>query len=220
MLIKFCGMTRAKDYLFASELGAGYAGFIFHPASPRAISPEAAYAITSQGGSGAPLNVGVFVDADVETIRSTANIAGLDVIQLHGNETPEMARRVSSATGLPYWKVIRLKEEKDLEAFSLFDTDVFLIDAFQEGVPGGTGKSIDLGLVKLALDAAASLGKQIIVAGGLAPHNVLSVLKMNPTGIDLNSGVEVSPGVKDHEAMKSVMKIFIPFSAESPLTLF
>lgn len=199
MKLKFCGLTRALDYQKAGALGADFAGFIFHPASPRYVTPEIVKALGGDGPLAIP-KVGVFVDGTLEEIKLAAQMAGLSVIQLHGPQTPEFAK----ALGMPFWKVIRLKTEADLAAYEDFATDTFLLDAFKAGVPGGTGKTIPLNLLNLAIQRGRDLGKKIWVAGGLNPDNLAEILSLNPWGVDVNSGVESEPGVKDHGLMERV----------------
>jgi phosphoribosylanthranilate isomerase len=202
-LVKFCGLTRRHDYHAAVAAGAAFTGFIFHPPSPRFLSPDAAAALTRDPPPQQHLRVGVFVDATAREISETFKRADLHIAQLHGNETPDFARDL----GVPYWKAVRLRTADDLSVFESHPTDTFLIDAWHPAKQGGTGVALDLSLVAAALARARELGKRVIVAGGLSADNLAPVLTLGPWAVDINSGVETSAGVKDQKAMASVMEI-------------
>ncbi|MBN8215799.1 MAG: phosphoribosylanthranilate isomerase [Spirochaetes bacterium] len=203
VLVKFCGLTRRQDYHAAVAAGAAFTGFIFHPGSPRFLSPSAAAQLVEDPPPGPHRRVGVFVDATIEAIRGAAASARLDLIQLHGRESPEFAREL----GLPYWKAIRLREPGDLAILESHPTQTFLIDAWHPDRHGGTGRALDLDLVAAALARARTLGKRLVVAGGLSAENLAAVLALRPWAVDLNSGVEVSPGIKDPAAIGAVMDL-------------
>lgn len=202
-LVKFCGLTRRQDYHAAVTAGAAFTGFIFHPPSPRYLSPENAAALTQDPPPQEHLRVGVFVDATAGQIADAFASARLHLAQLHGDESPDFAR----ALGIPYWKAVRLRTVDDLSVFESHPTDTFLIDAWHPAKQGGTGIALDLSLVAAALTRARELGKRVIVAGGLNADNLAPVLALGPWAVDINSGVEASAGVKDHKAMASVMEI-------------
>ncbi len=199
--VKVCGLTNAGDYLGATAAGVDFTGFIFYSKSRRGVSIEQVQKIVSTAPANPPPKVGVFVNENPKFIRQTFASCSLDFVQLHGDEDAHFA----DSLGLPYWKVIRLKDESDLKVLEAFQTDLFLIDAFNQDLYGGTGERVDLQLLKKALIRAAGLGKKVMVAGGLNPENVAEIFALSPYGVDLNSGVEKSPGIKDLGRIKKVI---------------
>ncbi|MBW3628823.1 MAG: phosphoribosylanthranilate isomerase [Gemmatimonadetes bacterium] len=199
--IKICGLTRRSDAELAAAAGADYGGAILAPNGKRSITAEAAAEIFAD----LPLNrVGVFVDASVEETSRAARAARLDVLQLHGQETAETIRALRSAGSWVIWKAIRLRDPDDLtRALERFDgiVDGLLIDGWSPVAPGGTGTSFDW-------DALASTRAHIpdtlplILAGGLNSGNVArAIALLRPSVVDVSSGVELSPGVKDPAAV-------------------
>jgi phosphoribosylanthranilate isomerase len=189
--VKICGITNATDALMAAMAGADAIGFNFYRPSPRYIEPNRALSIRMV----LPpflATVGVFVDASAETVRETMDRCGLDYVQLHGRESPRMAEELS---GLRIIKAIRIGSEADLRDLERYRVDGFLLDAYVEGKPGGTGQAFDWDLVRLASSRA-----KIILAGGLTPENVgYAVRAARPYGVDVASGVEEEPGKKCRE---------------------
>ncbi len=189
--IKICGITNIDDALFCAECGADFLGFIFVPASPRRIEPERAGAIAKrlrQRGD-VPKLAGVFHDASVDYIREVSNVAGLDLVQLHGSESDEDIREIK----LPVIKTLHVSDKlpdthgTPMAAWLLFDT-------YDEHRAGGTGRHFDWSLL-----AAYERSKPFFLSGGLTPDNVVAAISMvRPDAIDVASGVEASPGVKDH----------------------
>ena len=207
LFVKVCGMTRRQDADLAADLGASAIGFIFWPGSPRYVTPEDAREIVRRKAAGVKA-VGVFVDEPVERVREIADQVGLDMVQLHGSEsavvvrdcvaqlksrptgTVPAGRDLSRAIGLI--KSIALNGSPvDLSGF---DEDVLiLLDAHDPARHGGTGRTIDW-------DAARGIARTrpTILSGGLNPDNVsAAVAAVQPYGIDVSSGVESAPGVKD-----------------------
>ena len=189
--IKICGITREDDALFCAECGADFLGFIFVPASPRYIEPEKAGAIAARlrESGHAPKFVGVFRDASTDYIRAISDVAGLDVVQLHGRETEDDI----SALGIPAIKTLHVGE-------TLPDTHAaptaawLLFDTYDERRSGGTGRRFDWALL-----ATYERSKPFFLSGGLNPENVVAAISLvRPDAIDVASGVEASPGVKDH----------------------
>lgn len=211
--VKVCGLTKAEDYLSAVAAGVDFTGFIFYQKSLRGVSVDQVKKILVGAPNKTPPKVGVFVNEAPGTIRRIVKDCGLDFVQLHGDEDAVFA----DALGLPYWKVIRLKEEGDLKIFEAFRTDTFLIDAFHRDLYGGTGERVDFEFLKKALARAANLGKKVMVAGGLDPENVEEVLALKPFGIDLNSGVETKPGLKDLAKIRAVISERDRFQKEQGL---
>ncbi len=203
--IKICGITRFQDALKAVELGADALGFIAYPHSPRYVSPETAAKIIAElQGVRDVRKVLVCVDAAPEQI--SAYIAcGIDTVQLHGSENADFAKKVGQLA--PHvWKALRPRSKDDVLAVRDYPCEALLVDAFSEKMPGGTGKRCDWELAKLAKSV---LGCNVILAGGLSPENIPeAVAKVRPWGIDVNSGVESSPGIKDHIKLERTFKLF------------
>jgi len=191
--VKICGITRLEDALAAARLGAHAVGFVFHPPSPRYIEPASAAAIVKKLPAFLT-TVGVFVDLDQETVRCTAALSGVDVVQLHGSESPEYCQGL----GLKWIKSFRIGSPEDLKLLAPYGADRdFLLDSSIEGLPGGTGRTFNW-------EWAAGAGRygRIILAGGLTPENVArAVALVNPVGVDVSSMVEKAPGIKDVDKM-------------------
>ncbi len=186
--IKICGLTRVEDARLAWELGASALGFVFHARSPRNVSTDQVTDIRRQLPPEA-FCVGVFVDRSVEDVHETARAAGLSAVQLHGFETPETCAELARL-GWPVIKVIRAEDEGRLDDFI---AATFLLDAAHPSLPGGTGLKADWGLA-----ARIAQTHPLILAGGLDPSNILEAIEtVHPAALDLSSGVEASPGVKD-----------------------
>jgi phosphoribosylanthranilate isomerase len=192
--IKICGITRLEDALMAADLGADALGFIFAP-SPRQVVPEIAREIISLLPPFVN-SVGVFVDEEQESVREIAAYCKLDLVQLHGNESSGYCK----ALGLKALKVIRVKDEKSIESMASYRGTVqgFLLDTYVKGLPGGTGKTFNWELAKQAKKYGP-----VILSGGLTPDNICEAIeKVKPYGVDVNSGVEASPGIKDPDKLK------------------
>jgi len=188
MIIKICGLKEIEHAVKAAELGADFLGFVFAE-SPRRITPEQALAIIRELPP-AVRKVGVFVDQTPRQINDIVSFCGLDLVQLHGRETPEDCRQISC----PVIKGFRVRDIDFLPEMRTYmdSVEMFLLDAYVPGLPGGTGKTFDWSLAR----KAAELGK-IILAGGLTPGNVrMAVTAAQPYGVDVSSGVETG-GVKD-----------------------
>jgi phosphoribosylanthranilate isomerase len=194
-IVKICGITSAGDALAAVNAGADALGFMFWPGSRRLVSlANAATIIRSLPPSVA--KVGVFVDPVEEEVRRTIAECGLDTVQFHGEETPEFCRRF----GLPVFKAFRIRDAASLKALPAYSQEVWLLDSYVAGQPGGTGASFDWDVAV----AAVKLGGRVILAGGLTPENVAeAVRKVRPYGLDVSSGVESEPGKKDPETMRA-----------------
>lgn len=195
--VKICGITNLEDALIAVDAGADAIGFVFAEQSPRSVSPQKAAAIIAKLP---PLvqTVGLFVDDDLERINWLADFCGLDIIQLHGDEDPdfctEIRRRII--------KVFRVKDAASLANLASYQVAGYLLDAWSAEAHGGTGKTFDW---DLAREAAAS--RPIIIAGGLTPVNVLDAVDIvRPYGVDVSSGVELSPGKKDPEKVRNFIR--------------
>tara|TARA_B100001123_G_C15344126_1_gene1036239 strand:- start:2663 stop:3298 length:636 start_codon:yes stop_codon:yes gene_type:complete len=188
--VKICGITRLADAISAVELGASAIGFIFYEKSPRAITLNDAHAISEKLPTNT-VKVGVFVNSPVDFIERSISNVPLDALQLHGDEPPQFCDQFN----LPVLKGIQISDEKSLREMKRFDVDGFLLDTASNGTYGGTGRTFDWSLID---DKSTEV--PIILSGGLRPENVLSAVEtVRPSAIDVNSGVESKPGVKDHE---------------------
>jgi len=204
--LKICGLTRVEDARLAWELGASALGFIFHPRSPRCVSTARVVEIRRALPPDA-FCVGVFVDRPAEEVNYIAKRAKLNAVQLHGHETPETCALVEP----PIIKVIRTEDEDRLDAFNV---TAFLLDAAHPTLLGGTGIQADW-----TLASRIALRKPLILAGGLDPKNIRAALEaVHPMALDVNSGVESAPGIKDPALLKSLFKQFEP-SGERPCLL-
>jgi phosphoribosylanthranilate isomerase len=195
--IKICGITNLEDALAAIEYGADALGFVFHPKSPRVVTPEIAKTIVSALPPFITI-VGVFVDEDKSKIEKIVMDVGIDIVQLHGTETPEtcqMCRKVI--------KAIRVKDLTDLESLRKYKVSAFLLDTYSPYTIGGTGQIFNW---DIAVEAK-KIGR-IILAGGLTPENVEEAIKwVQPYGVDIATGVEANKkGKKDHEKLKSFIE--------------
>ena len=190
--IKICGITRLEDALFAEAVGAHALGFIFYKKSKRYVEPQIAASIIER------LNpfiskVGVFVDENINTINQISSDIGLTHAQLHGGETPEIAQKIER----PVIKALNFTDTIS-EKIQLWEKYPILIDSGNAEKPGGTG-------ITLPWDSLKSIIKDrnIILAGGLNPENIISALKvLKPYAVDVSSGVEKSPGIKNKDLIK------------------
>jgi phosphoribosylanthranilate isomerase len=185
--IKICGITNVQDALEAASLGVDALGFIFAP-SPRRIEPSAAREII---GCLPPsvLKVGVFVNDELPEVRCIVDYCGLNMVQFHGQETPEYCRQVS----LPVIKAVRVKNLESLQEMEKYPFASILLDAWSPDQAGGTGKPFGW---EMALEALQK--RNFILSGGLNPMNVYqAVQRLKPVGVDVCSGVEQIPGKKD-----------------------
>lgn len=199
-LVKICGIKREEDAVAACLFGADMIGFIFYSKSPRFCPPDAAAAICGEVPAHVT-KVGVFVDAPEDEVRGTAALCGLDALQFSGGEGPDYIGRFAGR-----WKVIKafrvkdaLPTESEMEASG---ADYYLLDAYSRTDFGGTGR-------RFAWRSLSGLRRpeNIIVAGGLTPENVGELLEIvRPFAVDVSSGVELAPGVKDHEKMRAFIK--------------
>ena len=190
MMVKICGITNLEDAMASVESGASALGFNFYPKSPRYITPEAAAEITSKLPAGV-IKVGVFVNAQTE---ETARIAGLDVVQLHGDESPQQI-----PAGLRTWKAFRVTPEFDLSMLDEWPLEAFLLDA-PTAAYGGSGETFDW-------RRAHSTKHKIILAGGLDAANVgAAIAQAQPYGVDSCSRLEIAPGRKDHRKVSQFIQ--------------
>lgn len=196
--IKICGITRPEDGIEAARLGADAIGLVFYNESPRVVTPNQAAEIVAAIPPFVT-TVGLFVDPEPVNVEVVLAQVSLDLIQFHGNETPEFCRRF----GQPYLKAIRMREGVDLAAEQRRFSDArgLLLDTYQPGKPGGTGEVFEWG--RVPDDLAAS----IVLAGGLNPDNVAAAIQqVKPYAVDVSGGVEASKGIKDAAKMAAFFK--------------
>jgi len=195
--VKICGTTSLKDAFLAVESGADAIGFIFYKMSPRNISQKEAKEIILQLPPFIE-TVGVFVNETSDKINRIAEQCKLNSIQLHGEESPALCRRVKRKV----IKAFRVKNADSLKSIASYDVSGFLLDSYNDGSKGGSGQVFDWNL-------ALRVKKQgpVILAGGLNPYNIFTAIhRVKPYGVDVCSGVEKSPGIKDHEKIREFIK--------------
>lgn len=195
--VKICGITRLDDALCAIEAGADALGFNFYPGSPRFLRREQAQRLIEE----IPLihRVGVFVNADIQQVIDLAIDLSLDCVQFHGDESPEYCNQLAR----PWYKVFRLEQESELAKLSAYQSEWLMVDAYSKKARGGTGECArwDLAI------KAKTFGK-LILAGGLTPDNVEQAIRdVRPDAVDVASGVERSPGIKDPRKLERLIAI-------------
>ncbi len=195
--VKICGLTNYEDAAAAMDMGADLLGFNFYPKSPRYITPAKAAEIINKLPAFIDI-VGVFVNESIEQIQETKNLCQLDWIQLHGDEDPEFCKEFLSFD-VKIMKAIRVKDQTDVERAENFFTDAILLDAFDPEKYGGTGISFDWNII-------GHIGKRIFLAGGINPDNAVEAVKLGVYGIDICSGIEAEPGIKDHKKMRKLFE--------------
>ncbi len=195
--VKICGTTSLKDALLAIESGADAVGFIFYKESPRNISQKDVKDIVVQLPPFIE-TVGVFVNETSDKVNRIAEQCRLTAVQLHGDESPAFCRRVKRRV----IKAVRVKDAESLKGMSGYDVSGYLLDAFNEESRGGTGMVFDWNLALRAKKQGP-----VIIAGGLNPFNVYTAIhRVKPYGVDVCSGVEKSPGIKDPEKVGEFIK--------------
>lgn len=193
--VKICGVTSVDDAQAVVTAGADAIGLMFFEESPRHVSLAEAKVIV-ESLPPAVVRVGVFVNADESLVNRAVLECTLNVLQFHGEESPEFCSRF----GVMTLKAIRVKDEASLEELERFSTDGFLLDAFSTEARGGTGESFNWELARRATEC----GKPIFLAGGLTAENVAEAVRVvQPFAVDVSSGVESKPGHKDSEKMRA-----------------
>ncbi|MBN1444027.1 MAG: phosphoribosylanthranilate isomerase [Planctomycetes bacterium] len=189
-LVKICGLQTVGDARLCADLGAWAVGFVFHRPSPRFIEPEEAGRVAERLGGGVLL-AGVFVDWPLDRLNAVVAEVGLDAVQLHGDESPEYAAAVEAPE---VWKAFRVREGFDPAAVDAYGCcRRILLDAYHPSRPGGTGATFDWEIAR-----AVQKRRPVILAGGLSPANIADALRaVEPEAVDVSSGVELQPGVKD-----------------------
>ena len=212
--VKICGITNKEDALCAAGCGAAALGFIFYPPSPRYIKPVDARKIISVL-SDELVKVGVFVNEKSEEIKRVMKYCALDMIQLHGDESPEFCRAFPASRVI---KAVELKNDDDLNRALDYDVAALLVDSRHAGLYGGTGKKANW---KLACRTKNK--KPLILSGGLNEGNIAEALQMvAPAALDINSGMELSPGKKDHAKLARIFNIIqaADIASDSSLLIF
>lgn len=195
---KICGITRVEDALLAASAGADAIGLVFYAPSPRAVELGQAARICAALPPFVS-TVGLFVNAAAEEVQGVLDKVPLDLLQFHGDETPDFCRGFSR----PYLKAVRMAQGVDLHrvAQDYNDARALLLDSYQKGVPGGTGHAFDWARIP------AGLNKAIVLAGGLNPENVAgAVRQVRPYAVDVSSGVEADKGIKDADKIIAFMR--------------
>ena len=199
MKIKMCGLRRPDDIIYANECLPDYIGFVFAE-SRRKVSGREAKKLGEQLDPSIK-KVGVFVNEPLRSLISISEEAGLDIIQLHGDEGEEHIKEVKHETGKELWKAVRVRMVKDIQEAQRLPADKLLLDSFSEESYGGTGKVMDFAVLD-----QADIRKPYFIAGGLTVENLPEILKKaEPYGIDISSGIETE-GVKDREKMLKVIQ--------------
>lgn len=195
--VKVCGITRLEDAVAAVDAGADAVGFIFHRGSPRYIRPEDAGAIAAALPPFVS-TVGVFVDVEHSEASATMRVAGLDVAQFHGDEDPSYCSMFPRVI-----KALRVRGPEVLERLSEYScVSAFLLDAYSPDAHGGTGEVFDWSIA-----AKATATHRVILAGGLTPDNIAeAVQRVRPYAVDVSSGVETAPGLKDHALVREFIR--------------
>ncbi|MDA1370100.1 MAG: phosphoribosylanthranilate isomerase [Proteobacteria bacterium] len=199
--IKICGITRQQDALAAAELGASALGLNFYKLSPRCVDMGRAEEIL-EGLPESVRVVALFVDPEPEDVVAVVSSGLVDLLQFHGNESAQYCESFD----LPYMKAIRVGSELDLsrQIADFRSAEFILLDSFDEKVPGGTGKSFDWNRIETIV---RSESLKLVLAGGLNPENIRqAIARVAPFGVDVSSGVELSPGIKDPQKLKSFIE--------------
>ena len=195
--VKICGITREVDALAAVEHGADAIGLVFYPPSPRHVSVERAAQIAAVLPPFVT-TVGLFVNADAETIAEVVNKVGIDLIQFHGNECADYCAQHHR----PWIRALRMKDDLDLarSAEQFAAARGLLLDAYRPGVPGGTGETFDWSRIP------PELAGSIVLAGGLDAENISEAVRnVRPFAVDVSGGVEAEPGIKDADKIARFM---------------
>ncbi len=195
--IKICGFTTPEQAAHAAYAGADAIGLVFYPPSPRNVSIELAQKIV-QALPAFTTVVALFVDASEAEIKQVISQVRIDLLQFHGNESPEACRQYP----LPYMKAIRMQTETDINALSksYHDASALLLDAYHPQTKGGTGEKFDWDLIP------KNCSLPIVLAGGLDKHNAAQAIqRVQPFALDVSSGVESAKGIKDNHKVSEFL---------------
>jgi phosphoribosylanthranilate isomerase len=198
--VKICGITNLEDALNAVEAGCDGLGFVFYRKSPRYISPGKAGSIIKNLPSSV-MKIGVFVNAQEKTIKKIAEFCNLDLLQFHGNESPEFCARFKTCKII---KVFRIENKVDLEDIKRYKVFAYLFDTFSKSSIGGTGRKFNWKRLKSKLPV---INKPIFLSGGLNRNNVLEAIRLvSPDWVDVSSSLEIKPGIKDRVKVKKFIE--------------
>jgi phosphoribosylanthranilate isomerase len=195
--VKICGITQRQDAEFAAEMGADAIGLVFYAPSPRAVTVAQAKQVVA-GLSPFVSIVALFVDASVAEVEACLAALPIDVLQFHGDESPDFCAQFNR----PYMKAVRMREETKLMTLSerYHHASALLLDSYQTGVPGGTGQVFDWSMIE-------AIKQPIILAGGLTVDNVASgIRQVGPYAVDVSGGVEQDKGIKDKTKISAFMR--------------
>ena len=202
--IKMCGVTREKDVEAGIAIGLDALGFIFYPKSPRHVEPDFVRNVVAKMPPFVDC-VGVFVDSEREELEEIVGYCGLSHAQLHGKENPKYCERVERfVSPCRVIKAFRVSQESKASDFTPYDNTVhgYLLDTYVKGSAGGTGETFDWTLIDKLV-----LRRPMILAGGLSPENVTEGIQtVAPFAVDVNSGVESEPGIKDHDKLAAFVR--------------
>jgi phosphoribosylanthranilate isomerase len=202
--VKICGLMRPEDARAAAQAGADYGGLVFHPGSPRRVTPETARVIAAEL-RGRVRVVALFVDPGDASLAEAITAAKPDMLQLHGAEPPARVAEIRARFGVAVMKAIAVAEPADLDALPAYEgvADMLLFDAkASKGVSGGRGAAFDWRLLR-----GRTIGKPWLLAGGLNVQNVLrAIAAAGAPGVDVSSGVETAPGMKDAQAIRDFVQ--------------
>jgi phosphoribosylanthranilate isomerase len=205
--VKICGITNKEDALAAVQSGAAALGFIFYQSSPRYITPENALKIISALPDKV-IKVGVFVNEKADEIKRIMDCCALDMIQLHGDETPDFCRQFPSSIII---KALALRNDGDVNFALNYHVAAILIDSRHAGLYGGTGKKANWDLA-----CRVKENNPLILSGGLNAENITEAMQtVTPAALDINSGVEASPGKKDHKKLAKIFDIIRSVQVET-----
>lgn len=197
MKVKVCGLTNTADAVLCENLGADALGFIFYEESKRYISPKTANDIIKHL-SPFTLKVGVFVNENSDKINAEAKTAGINIVQLHGNEKPEQIPEIN----LPVIKAFRIDDEFDFKILEEYKNCYFLFDTYSSLQYGGTGKTFNWDIIP------KQIADKIILSGGISISNIKRIIdEVNPYAVDLSSSVEEYPGKKSELKLKQFFNI-------------
>jgi phosphoribosylanthranilate isomerase len=197
--VKICGITRYEDAKIAVSVGVDALGFVFYPKSPRFIHPQKARDIIKR----LPpfiAKVGVFVNSDASAIMTAVQQSGVDTVQLHGNEPPELCQKLL----MTVIKAFPVGKDFNPAILDTYPVNGFLLDTWSDALAGGTGRTFDWTIAK----SATQYHHNIILAGGLGPTNIAEALEtVQPYAVEFNSGVEIKPGIKNPRKMLAAVEI-------------
>ncbi|WP_320158539.1 phosphoribosylanthranilate isomerase [Psychrobacter sp. SWN149] len=207
MHVKFCGFTQLSDIQTAAQLGADAVGLVFYPPSPRAVTIEQAQTLSAAVPAFVSV-VALVVNMPEDELSKLANNVAFDIIQFHGDETPEQCQKLAGMVNKRWIKALRINTEQDtldsvraqINQFATAGASSILLDAYHQDAYGGTGQRFDWSLIPH--DSALP----IVLAGGLDADNVAATLDLPIYGVDVSGGIEVDKGKKDAAKMRAFMK--------------